>query len=293
MSSYYKPNRKPDYNYGGPKWTLSRSKIDLFSECPRCFYIDNKLGVARPPGFPFNLNSAVDALLKKELDLHRAQGTQHPLAKAYGLDAVPLAHAKMDEWRNALSQGVMYFHEPTQMMVRGGVDDIWVNKEGELIVIDYKATSKDAKIESLDEEWHRGYKRQIEVYQWLLRKNGFKVSDMGYWFYANASKDREAFDARLDFELTLVPYKGNADWVEDCLVRLKACLESSALPPAGEDCDYCRYREAAGKALLPLGPKTPAAAPAPLADKETLELSHEKAPPKAAEKAGNPTAHLF
>ncbi len=269
MSQYYKPNRNPDYSYGGHKWTLSRSKIDLFLECQRCFYIDNKLGVARPPGFPFNLNSAVDALLKKELDVHRANGTQHPLAKAYGLDAVPLAHERMDEWRNALSQGVKCVHQPTGLTVRGGVDDIWINKDGELIVIDYKATSKDARIESLDEEWHRGYKRQLEIYQWLLRQNGFKVSDMGYWFYANASKDREAFDGRLDFELTLVPYKGSTDWVDGALINLKACLDSNVIPPAGADCDYCRYREAAGKALLNAMPKkdkpgapTPPAQPA-------------------------------
>jgi hypothetical protein len=134
---------------------------------------------------------------------------------------------------------------------RGGVDDIWVNKKGELIVIDYKATSKDGKIESLDEEWHRGYKRQLEIYQWLLRQNGFPVSDTGYWFYANATKDREAFDARLDFELTLVPYTGNTDWVDGVLVELKACLDSNDLPRAGADCDYCKYREAVGKVLAP------------------------------------------
>ncbi|HVV15490.1 MAG TPA: PD-(D/E)XK nuclease family protein [Candidatus Paceibacterota bacterium] len=249
MSQYYKPNRKPDYNYGGPKWTLSRSKIDLFLDCQRCFYLDNKLGVARPPGFPFNLNSAVDALLKKELDAHRAKGTQHPLAKAYGLDAVPLAHEKMDEWRDALRHGVQWLHKETGLLVRGGVDDIWVTPDGELIVIDYKATSKDGRIESLDEEWHKGYKRQLEVYQWLLRQNGFKVSDMGYWFYANATKDREAFDGKLDFELTLVPYKGSTDWVEGTLLALKKCLDSGEIPPAGADCDYCRYRESAGKAL--------------------------------------------
>ena len=45
---------------------LSRSKIDLFFECPKCFYLDRRLGVGRPPGFPFSLNSAVDGLLKKE-----------------------------------------------------------------------------------------------------------------------------------------------------------------------------------------------------------------------------------
>jgi CRISPR/Cas system-associated exonuclease Cas4 (RecB family) len=255
MSQYYKPDRNPNWNYGGPNWTLSRGKIDLFMECPRCFYIDNKLGTARPPGFPFNINSAVDALLKKELDVHRAKGTQHPLAKAYGLDAVPFSHAKMDEWRNALSQGVQFFHKPTGMMVRGGVDDIWVNKDGELIVIDYKATSKDGRIESLDEEWHRGYKRQIEIYQWLLRQNGFKVSDTGYWFYANASKDREAFDGRLDFELTLVPYKGSTDWIEDTLIALKKCLDSEELPAPGAECDYCKYREAAGKKLMAFAKK--------------------------------------
>lgn len=275
MSQYYKPNRNPDYSYGGAKWTLSRSKIDLFMECARCFYIDNKLGVARPPGFPFNLNSAVDALLKKELDAHRANGTQHPLAKAYGLDAVPLQHAKMDEWRNALSQGVRHVHEATGLTVRGGVDDIWINKAGELIVIDYKATSKDGRIESLDEEWHRGYKRQLEIYQWLLRKNGFKVSDTGYWFYANATKDREAFDARLDFELTLVPYTGSTDWVDQTLVELKACLDSDTVPVAGSDCDYCRYREAAGKALLAQKAKSDTVKPLPV-----KKIAHEKSDEK-------------
>lgn len=219
-------------------------------ECARCFYIDNKLGTARPASFPFNLNSAVDALLKKELDVHRAAGTQHPLAAAYGLDAIPFAHAQMDEWRNALSQGIKYLHKPTGFIVRGGVDDIWVTKTGELIVIDYKATSKEGRIERLDEDWHRGYKRQLEIYQWLLRQNGFTVSDTGYWFYANASVDRHAFDGTLEFELTLVPYKGSTDWIEESLLKLKACLDSDELPMAGAECDYCKYRETVGKALL-------------------------------------------
>jgi hypothetical protein len=91
--------------------------------------------------------------------------------------------------------------------------------------------------------------RTTRSYHWLLRKNGFKVSDTGYWFYANATKDREAFDARLDFELTLVPYKGDDSWVDSTLVDLKHCLDSDDIPPSSEECDYCRYREAAGVAL--------------------------------------------
>jgi hypothetical protein len=105
---------------------LSRSKIDLFINCPRCFYLDRKLGVAQPPGYPFSLNSAVDRLLKKEFDIHRAHGTTHPLMKAYGIDAVPLAHEKINEWRDSLRGGIAVNIGGTNVVVTGGVDDVWI-----------------------------------------------------------------------------------------------------------------------------------------------------------------------
>ena len=249
MSGFYKPDRKADWNYGGSHWRLSRSKIDLFKQCQRCFYIDNKLGTARPPGFPFNLNSAVDALLKKEFDIHRARKSTHPLMHAYGVDAVPFSHPKIDTWRENF-KGVDTLHEATGFTVSGALDDIWVTPTGELIVVDYKSTSKDERIEALDQEWHRGYKRQMEIYQWLLRQNGFAVSDRGYFVYANASTDKEAFDGKLEFELTLVPYTGDASWIEQTLIDIKETLDSREIPEKGQDCDYCIYRETAGKKLL-------------------------------------------
>ncbi len=256
MSNFYKPDRNPNWNYGGKNFRLSRSKISLFLECPRCFYIDNKLGTARPPGFPFNLNSAVDALLKKEFDTHRVNGTSHPLMKTYKLDAVPFDHPKMDTWRDSLKGGVICEHE-SGLTVCGGVDDIWVTPDGELIVVDYKATSKDAHITELDQDWHDGYKRQMEVYQWLLRKNGFKVSNTGYFVYCNASRDKEAFDGQLEFEITLVPYTGDDSWVEGTIAQIKETLDSTALPDPSPECDYCRYREAVGKKMISFAKKKP------------------------------------
>jgi len=243
MSQYYKPNRNPNWNYGGARFRLSRSKIDLFLECARCFYIDNKLGVARPPGFPFNLNTAVDHLLKKEFDIHRAEKTKHPLQKKYGIDAVPLRHPEMDTWRENF-KGIEYVHEETGFTVSGAVDDVWVDPKERLIVVDYKSTSKDAEITSLDEDWHRGYKRQMEVYQWLLRQHGYEVSDTGYFVYANGKKDRAAFDGKLEFDVTLIAYTGKADWIPDTLRAIKATLEGNDLPSASEDCDHCKYRKA-------------------------------------------------
>lgn len=248
----YNPNRSPDWNYGGPKWRLSRSKIELFNECPRCFYLDNKLGTARPRGPAFTLNIAVDALLKKEFDAHRADGSAHPLMSQYGIDAVPFKHEMIDTWRENF-EGVEFYHEATGFTISGAVDDLWVSPSGELIVVDYKATSKNGTIESLaDSSWEESYKRQMGVYQWLLRKNGFEVSDTGYFVYANASADKEAFDGQLEFEVTVVPCAGSTDWIDDILPKIKATLDSEAIPPVGKSCEFCPYREAAGKKLLVL-----------------------------------------
>ena len=246
----YNPNRSADWNYGGAKWKLSRSKIDFFIECPRCFYLDNKLGTKRP-GFPsFNLNIAVDELFKKEFDVHREKGTKHPIIEKYKIDAVPFKHKEMDAWRDNFT-GIQYTDTETGLTVSGAVDDIWVTPEEKLIVVDYKATSKDGKIEKLgDSPWEQQYARQLGVYRWLLEQNGFAVEETGYLVYANADKAVDAFDDRLIFETTLVEVPTELDWIDDTLDAIKACLEGDTIPPIGESCEYCPYREAMGKKLL-------------------------------------------
>lgn len=205
--------------------------------------MDRRLGVGQPPGYPFSLNSAVDKLLKKEFDVHRAKGTPHPLMKHYGVDAVPLAHEKIDEWRDSLRRGITFKVDGTNVIITGGVDDVWVAPSGEFIIVDYKATSKEEEV-TLDADWQIGYKRQMEIYQWLFRQNGHKVSDTGYFVYCNGKADKEAFDAKLEFDIKLLPYIGNTDWVEETVMSAIECLNSKVIPDSGDDCDFCRYREA-------------------------------------------------
>lgn len=245
MAGYYKGKRKRNlYDPSSAKpYKLSRSKIDRYIECKRCFYVDRRLGVDRPPGFPFNLNIAVDTLLKKEFDLHRAASTQHPLLDAYGIDARPVPHDNLDAWRENFV-GVQYLHEPTNLIITGAIDDLWQDSGGDYIVVDYKATSKNAVIEALDQPWQDSYKRQMEIYQWLLRRNGLDVSDTGYFVYCNGVTDKQAFDAKLEFDLTLIPYEGSDDWVEETIVEIHACLNADEIPRANFKCDYCRYRQA-------------------------------------------------
>ena len=157
---------------------------------------------------------------------------------------MPYQHPKMDEWRDALRRGVQYLHPPTNFLVTGGVDDVWVNPQGELIVVDYKATAKETEV-TIDAPWQISYKRQMEVYQWLFRRNEFTVSPTGYFVYCNGDTDREAFDGKLEFNVKIIPYVGNDTWVEPTLLELRACLQSDALPPVSPTCVHCVYRAAA------------------------------------------------
>lgn len=218
-------------------------------ECPRCFYLDNKLGTKRP-GFPsFNLNIAVDELFKKEFDVHREAGTPHPIMTKYKVEGVPFKHKDMDLWRDNFT-GIATTHKSTGLVVSGAIDDVWVDKKDKLMVVDYKSTSKEGTINELgDSPWEIQYTRQLGVYRWLLEQNGFEVLPTGYLVYANADKNLDAFDDKLVFETTLVEAEATTDWIEDTLALIKETLESDKLPEIGERCEYCPYREAAGKKL--------------------------------------------
>ncbi len=250
MSEYYRGKRSTklfDPSDKEPFW-LSRTKLENFIKCPRCFYLDRRLGVDVPPGYPFSLNSAVDHLLKKEFDGYRAKGEPHPYMVAAGLEAIPYTHPKLEEWREG-KKGVRYVDNASGFIFSGAIDDLWVGKDGDVIVVDYKATAKDSEV-TLDADWQIGYKRQMEMYQWLLRMNGLPVSPLGYFVYCNGKKSEPRFDNILRFDVKLIPYKGDTSWVEGALVAAARCLQSNELPPKGEQCDFCIYREHAGNALV-------------------------------------------
>jgi CRISPR/Cas system-associated exonuclease Cas4 (RecB family) len=244
--SRYKQRQNGLYQPGQTQpFPLSRSKIDRFLECPRCFYLDRRLGLDRPSLPGWTLNSAVDQLLKNEFDLLRKKGEAHELMKHYHIKAVPYKHPKMNTWRNNFI-GKRYLHRPTNFLIFGAIDDIWINQAGELLIVDYKATSTESEI-SLEDEYKQGYKKQMEVYQWLFRQDGFKVSPIGYFVFANAGKNRPRFDGRLEFKLSIISYKGNDAWIEPTLMKMKQVLESSQLPAAGKNCEYCEYRSLIAK----------------------------------------------
>lgn len=232
---------------------VSRSKIELFMQCQRCFWLDVRKKIKRPEGPPFNINKAIDALFKKEFDVYRLKGEPHPLMLAHGIKARPYAHEKLDDWRETFV-GVQHQHVATNLLVFGGIDDVWVDDvTGEVIVVDYKATAKDREV-NIDASWQISYKRQVEVYQWLLRQNGLAVSNIAYFVYANGRLDADGFNDRIDFRTKVIPYTGNDAWIEPTIHKMKACMEGD-MPAVGDsimggECEFCAYARERTKLTL-------------------------------------------
>lgn len=196
------------------------------------------------PGW--SLNSAVDALLKNEFDELREKQKPHRLMISNNIEAIPFSHPNLFIWRDDINKkvGASILHKKTNLNICGIIDDIWKNiKKDELHIVDYKSTSTNGEV-SLDGEYKEGYKRQMEVYQWIFRQLGFSISNTGYFVYANGIKDHgKVFNDKLEFRTTIIPYEGDNSWVEKSIIEIKKCLDSDDVPDPSDNCKYCGYRK--------------------------------------------------
>ena len=224
---------------------LSRSALEQFIRCPRCFYQQRKLGLKQPSMVPLTLAVATDALLKNEFDAIRGQDVTHAVWQEHGLNVRAFDHPDIELWRNNF-KGMRISHS-SGVEVFGAVDDVWQNLEtGELHIVDYKSTSKQGE-PSIEVGWGEGYKRQMEIYQWLFRQAGHVVSRTGYFLYVNGSKQGGFYSAGthgvMNFATTLIPYDGDDSWVDQTVKEAMTCYHSAYMPARGADCDNCRYFE--------------------------------------------------
>ena len=224
---------------------ISRSKFSSFLSCKRCFYLDRVIGLKEPSMPGWALNSAVDELLKKEFDQYRIVQKPHPIMIKNNLNFIPYQHKDLDIWRNSLKGGISYLDKKTNLIIHGGIDDIWFDqKEKKLVVVDYKAqsTSYPISINSyLGSEWHLSYKLQMDIYVHILRKMNFNVSDMTYFYVCNGEKTNRSFENKMDFKVTLVPYKADTSWIEQKLTAMKEVLNLDSSPNIEPTCEKCAY----------------------------------------------------
>ena len=222
---------------------ISRTGIEQFIRCPACFYLQRKLGLKPPAMVPLTLAVATDALLKNEFDSVRVTGSSYPLWDREKLNVRAYKHPDIDLWRNNF-KGIRINHS-TGAEIYGSIDDIWENLgTSKLHIVDYKSTSKKEE-PTIDSGFGESYKRQMEIYQWLFRKSGYKISPVGYFLYVNGSKQGNFYENEVDgvmhFETTIIPHIGNDSWVESAVDNAINCLLAQDKPESGAECDNCRY----------------------------------------------------
>lgn len=242
------PRHRGTYNPENPEpYELSRGKLENFIKCPACFWMDRAKGI-KFPGIPgFNLNTNTDTLLKRDFDQYRGKGP-HPFMSANNLSHLrPFAHPDITFWERSMHFGMndQHFnalHEPTNIRFGGGLDDVWENIEtGVLYIVDYKSTanlSANPQPVSLEGPWKEPYKRQMDMYQWILRAKGYEVNNVGYFVYVdgqhkdiNGMIDDDTNKATMLFNTSLLTYEGDDSWVEQALFDAKECLLKPECPP--------------------------------------------------------------
>ena len=246
-SSIYSPNQKGDFK-------ISRGKFFNFLCCKRCFYLDRIKGL-ESPGMPgWSLNETTDLLLKKEFDYCRERQIPHRLFISNNLDnLVPFYHDELDNWRDSLHKGLTLRYKKTNIILTGGIDDIWQNKiSKKLIIVDYKSQAKLGrldKINYLKDPYHEGYKIQMDFYAYLLLGMGFKLDATSYFLVCNAKRDDEVFDKTLNFDEYLVPYFWNINWIENKLEEMINVMNSTEIPKSNLSCKNCAYSEQYAKTI--------------------------------------------
>ena len=235
-------------------YELSRSRIETYVRCPACFYLQQVKGIKFPSIPGFNLNEATDVLLKRDFDRYRTLQEPHPFLVRLGYEhLVPFQHEKFELWTQSIHYGAEgrfhTVHEPTNLKVGGGLDDVWLNKKTNRVhIVDYKSTSQKSagRSISLDGPWTGTYKRQMDFYIWVMRQMGLDTDDTGYFLYCDGDRftdqpflGRE--DGRMHFKMTLLPYCSNQEWIEPALIRIKKLLLQEECPGHNTSCEHGEF----------------------------------------------------
>lgn len=219
---------------------LSPNSLNLYYECPLCFWLEKKEGIRRPQPYPYALNAAVDVLLKEEFDKYRKKGELHPLLVAYNVPAKLFPNQELlNEWRNNF-KGIRYYDIELDATLFGAVDDILEFSEGKLAAMDYKSTgSKTANV-------YDRFQLQMDIYTFLLEKNGYKTIKKGVMAFYVVDKENGFVD-RLPFKKEIQVIDTDSSYVQKIFSEAVMLLKKESPPSHSSDCQYGRWQKEAIK----------------------------------------------
>ncbi len=209
---------------------LSPSSLNLMKECLRCFWLEKHGIWKRPAGIFPSLPSGMDRILKKHFNKFMEQGDLPPELREHP-DCTEMKLFKnkeiLETWQNN-RRGITWTDEKGNLL-RGAVDNI-LQKGNKLIVLDYKTRGYDLK-----ENTHEHYQLQLDLYNFLLRKNGYETEDFGFLLFYVPKEVTET--GEIIFDTTLKKMRTDTENAEKEFRKAINLLESEC---PQEGCEWCQ-----------------------------------------------------
>lgn len=212
---------------------LSPSTLNIFIDCPRCFWLDKVQGVKRPRGIFPSLPSGMDRVIKTHFDRFRAKGTLPSELSGSDFKGIRLFddQALLEKWRNWRT-GLGY-QEKDGSVLSGALDDLLV-RDGRYLPFDYKTKGSV----TTEEDAVKYYQNQLDCYALLLEENKMPTAGFGFLLYYSPKSVGE--NGAVQFELQ--PIKIQTDPERARMVFRKAVtLLNGALPAVNGKCEYCAW----------------------------------------------------
>ncbi len=217
---------------------ISRTKVDLFFDCKRCFFFDLKFGIKRPHGTPLVLNNKIIQQVKKEFDFFREKKKPHPEIIKLKRGFIPSNHENLLKWKNSFN-GVFFVDKKTNLKFHGTIDDLWFdNQTNSHISVIFKSTSRKDQLNQ-SEIWD-GYWKQLSFYSFLLSKNSIEMSQSGLILYINVLNE-DNFEKEIKLDFNLFEQILDFSWIENTIENIHELLNKDAIPDQNRKCKFCNY----------------------------------------------------
>ena len=216
---------------------ISPKSLNLYFECPLCFWLEKNKNIKRPSPFPYELNLDVDEILKADFDYYRKQGGKHPLLEANNIPAKLFQNQELlNKWRKN-SEGLRYYNEELKATLFGVPDDILDFGEGELAPFDYKTTGKNVP------KIYDRFQLQMDIYTYLLEKNGYSTPRKGVLAFYVVDKEN-GFKDKLPFRKEIRVIDTDPSYIEKIFKEAINFLRKT--PPKGHspECGFGNWLKA-------------------------------------------------
>lgn len=211
---------------------LSPSTLNLFLECPRCFWLHINEKIHRPRGIFPSLPGGMDGVIKVYFDKYRIKGELPPEIKGKVEGKLVSDLNLLNKWRNWRT-GLEYVDESLGVTLFGALDDALQDKD-KYIPLDYK-TRGYAPREGDSEKY---YGNQLDCYALLLQENGYSVKDIGYLIYYYPKKVEE--NGTVIFNVKVIELKTDPERAKKVLKDAMKLL-SGSIPSHHSECEYCLW----------------------------------------------------